>query len=170
MAGTSDPADEKRLTRNWTELVQEIRATQTGVQILTAFLLTLPFTDRFAELDDLQRASYLVLMTSSVITTGVVLAPVAFHRLLFRQRRRAWLVEAANQCARAGLVLLAFTMTGVVFLVFDLVVGRVAALVAIVTSLVFYVVVWGVAPLILSRRIEGRGDRRLTTRDDESSL
>ena len=66
-------------------------------------------------------------MTGSVATTGIVLAPVAFHRILFRRRRRAWLVEAAHKCARAGLILLAFTMSGVMFLVFDLVVGRVAA-------------------------------------------
>jgi len=168
MAATPDVPDENRLNRNWTELVQEIRATQTGVQILTAFLLTLPFTDRFADLDDVQRASYLVLMTSSVVTTGVVLAPVAFHRILFRQRRRAWLVAAANQCARAGLVLLAFTMTGVVFLVFDLVVGRVTSLVAVAGAFVFFLAVWGVAPLILSRRSQAGG--REESPDDESSL
>ncbi len=152
MSDTADLPDETRLTRNWTELIQEIRATQTGVQILTAFLLTLPFMDRFGELDELQRATYLVLMSSSVVTSGVVLAPVAFHRILFRQRRRAWLVEAANQCARIGLVLLAFTMAGVVFLVFDLVLGRAAAVAAVLTACAFFVVVWGVAPLMLSRR------------------
>ena len=151
MADTPHPPDEQRLTRNWTELVQEIRATQTGVQILTAFLLALPFTDRFAELDDVQRAGYLVVMTSSVATTGIVLAPVAFHRILFRRKRRAWLVEAANKCARAGLILLAFTMVGVMFLVFDLVAGRTAGVVALITAFAFFVVVWAVAPLVLSK-------------------
>ncbi|MET0766262.1 MAG: DUF6328 family protein [Aeromicrobium sp.] len=169
MADPLDPPDEQRLNRNWTELVQEIRATQTGVQILTAFLLALPFTDRFAELDDVQQASYLVVMACSVATTGVVLAPVAFHRILFRRRRRPWLVEAANQCARAGLILLAFTMAGVMFLVFDLVVGRVAALAAVLAALVFFVVVWGVAPLVLSGRSEGHGGRGLGGGDDEST-
>lgn len=168
MADSLDHPAEKRLTRNWTELVQEIRATQTGVQILTAFLLALPFTDRFGELDDVQQASYLVVMTSSVATTGVVLAPIAFHRLLFRRRRRAWLVEAAHKCARAGLILLAVTMSGVMFLVFDLVVGRVAALVAVICALVFFVVGWVVAPLVLSGRSEDRGGGALGARDDES--
>ena len=170
MADLLDHPDEKRLTRNWTELVQEIRATQTGVQILTAFLLALPFTDRFAELDDVQRASYMVVMTGSVATTGIVLAPVAFHRILFRRRRRAWLVEAANKCARAGLILLAFTMSGVMFLVFDLVVGRVAAVVAVLCALAFFVVVWGLAPLVLSRRHDVQGGPGLGTRGDEPDL
>ena len=167
MADLLDHPDEKRLTRNWTELVQEIRATQTGVQILTAFLLALPFTDRFAELDDVQRASYLLVMTSSVATTGIVLAPVAFHRILFRRRRRAWLVEAAHKCARAGLILLAITMAGVMFLVFDLVVGRVASIVAVSSALVFFVVVWVLAPLVLSGRSEERGGPGVSPGDDE---
>jgi ABC-type xylose transport system permease subunit len=147
---TSSP--EQRLNRNWTELIQEIRATQTGVQILTGFLLTVPFSDRFADLDDVQRTSFLLLITSSVLTTVLVLAPIAYHRILFRQQRRAWLVEAANQCARAGLLMLAVTMTGVLFLVFDIAASRVLAVVVAVIAAVFFALLWWIAPITIGRK------------------
>ena len=140
---------EQRLNRNWTELIQEIRATQTGVQILTGFLLTVPFSDRFADLDDVQRTSFLVLLTSSVMTTALVLAPIAYHRILFRKQRRAWLVEAGNQCARAGLVLLAVTLNGVLFLVFDLATSRVLAVAVAGIAAMSFALLWWVAPITI---------------------
>lgn len=145
------PVSDETLTRNWSELLQEIRVTQTGVQILTGFLLTVPFSERFGDLDDLQRTTYLCVLTGSVLTTALVVAPVAFHRILFRQRRRRWIVEAANQCARAGLVLMALTISGVLFLVFDLVVGDVAAFLAFGLSLALFAALWGAAPALSDR-------------------
>jgi hypothetical protein len=151
MADTAS-SPEQRLNRNWTELIQEIRATQTGVQILTGFLLTVPFSDKFDDLDDLQKTSFLLLLTSSVMTTALVLAPIAYHRILFRQQRRAWLVEAANQCARAGLAMLAVTLNGVLFLVFDLAVGRILAVFVAVIAAVAFALLWWVAPIAIGRR------------------
>jgi hypothetical protein len=139
--------DDKTLTRNWNELLQELRVAQTGVQILTGFLLTVPFSNRFHDLDRVQVATYLSVLCGAVLTTGFVIAPVAFHRVLFRQRMRDWLVEAANQCARAGLVLLAFTSSGVLFLVFDVVSGRTQAMVAFITALAFFALLWAVIPI-----------------------
>jgi hypothetical protein len=75
-----------------------------------------------------------------------VIAPVAFHRILFRQREKDWLVTAANQCARVGLVLLALTSSGVLFLVFDVVLGVVPAMIVLAAALAFFVVLWGVVP------------------------
>ena len=138
--------EEKRLTRNWNELLQELRVAQTGVQILTGFLLTVPFSQRFAQLTDLQVTTYLIVLCGAVLTTGFVIAPVAFHRILFRQRMRAWLVHAANQSARGGLVLLAATVSGLLFLIFDVVHGLTPALVALGAALVFFVTLWGVIP------------------------
>jgi len=147
---------EEQLTRNWDELLQELRVTQTGVQILTAFLLTVPFTDRFSELDGLQRSTYLMVLSGSVLTTALVVAPVAFHRVLFRRRMRRWLVEAANQCARAGLAMLALTSSGSLFLVFDVVTDRALAIVAAAIAPLLFVSLWVVAPLAADRRT-GRG-------------
>ncbi len=152
-----DRDERTTLDRNWDELLQELRVTQTGVQILTGFLLTVPFTERFEDLDRLQVATYLTVVSGGVLTTGLVLAPVAFHRILFRHRQRRWLVEAANRCARAGLVLLALTCSGVLFLVFDVVLGNTAGLIALVMTLAFFVSCWAVVPLVGERSSPGAG-------------
>jgi hypothetical protein len=82
-----------------------------------------------------------------VLTTGFVIAPVAYHRILFRRREKEWLVAAANRTARIGLLLLAFTSSGVLFLVFDVVVGTLAAVGAFGAALTFFVLLWGLVPL-----------------------
>lgn len=140
-----------RLTRNLNELLQELRVMQTGVQILTGFLLTLPFTSRFPELTEVQKYVYLGVLSGSVVTTGLIVAPVAFHRALFRQGERPWIVESANRAARYGLSTLAATMAGVVWLVFDVVVGAPASHVAGAVSITMFALLWGVLPLV-SRR------------------
>ena len=100
------------------------------MQVLTGFLLAVPFTDRFDQLDHVQRTAYLIVLSGAVSATMAVLAPIAYHRILFRRDRRPWLVESANRIARVGLVLAALTMCGVVFLAFDLTAGRAAGIVA----------------------------------------
>src|SRR6478736_6406466 len=138
----------KRLTRNLAELLQELRVTQTGVQILTGFMLTLPFSTRFAQLTDTQKHVYLALLVGSVIATGLIVAPVAFHRMLFQRGQRAWIVKNANRAARAGLLSLALTTSGVVWLVFDLVTDPFTAGVAGSLSLLFFGTLWAAVPLI----------------------
>lgn len=147
----SEEPDEETLTRNWDELLQEIRVTQTGVQILTGFLLTVPFSNGFPKLDSGQKAAYLVVLAGAILTTGLVIAPVAFHRVLFRHRRRALLVDVGNWCSRAGLVTLALTVSGVLFLVFDVVVDLAAGLVSLTAGAVFFALLWGVAPKVIDR-------------------
>ena len=146
-AESSDGIPEQTINRNWTELVQELRSTQTGVQVLTGFLLAVPFSDRFHSLDRVQRTAYLLVLCGAVAATAAVMSPIAYHRILFRRGRRPWLVETANQIARAGLVLVALTTCGVVFLTFDLAVGRTAGMVASVVAFVGYLVLWIVVPL-----------------------
>src|SRR6478672_8055678 len=138
----------KRLTRNLHELLQELRVTQTGVQILTGFLLTLPFSTRFATLTSTQRHVYLAILAGSVIATGLIVAPVAFHRMLFQRGQRPWIVKNANRAARAGLISLALTTSGVVWLVFDLVTDPFTAGVAGSMSLLFFVTLWAAVPLV----------------------
>jgi hypothetical protein len=151
---TSEPDPEQpagipegTINRNWTELVQELRSTQTGVQVLTGFLLAVPFTDRFNTLDHVERTAYLVVLASAVGASMAVLAPIAYHRILFRRGHRPWLVQTANRIARAGLVLAALTMCGVVFLAFDLTLSRTAGIVASLAAFLGYVVLWVVVPL-----------------------
>jgi hypothetical protein len=146
-AGEPAPPAEPTINRNWTELVQELRATQIGVQVLIGFLLALPYTDKFATLDHVEKAAYLVVLSIAVAATAAVLAPIAYHRILFRRGLRPWLVETANKIARIGLVLAALSMCGVVFLSFDLAAGTAAGVVASVVALVGYATLWLVVPL-----------------------
>lgn len=140
----------KTLNRNWDELMQELRAAQTGVQILTGFLLTVPFSSRFDALTPGQRWLYMAVLAGAVTATCLILAPVAFHRLLFRQRRRLLLVETANRFALAGLGALILTVCGMVFLVADVVVGD-WAWVAAGLAMVLFLTLWVVAPYGLAR-------------------
>src|ERR1700753_3199988 len=78
----------ERLDRNWADLLQELRVVQTGVQLLTGFLLTLPFQARFAGLGEFQQDVYLVTVGSAVAATGFLIAPVTIHRVLFRRHAR----------------------------------------------------------------------------------
>jgi len=152
MTGSSDESHDERITRNWNEMLQEFRVTQTGVQILTGFLLTLPFQQRFPELDSVQQTAYLMVLAGSVLAVSLIVAPVSYHRLLFRQGAREWLVEAGDRAARAGLVALAFTIAGVLWLVFDVVVGRVASSIAGPVALAFFAVLWWAVPTVANKR------------------
>jgi uncharacterized protein DUF6328 len=151
---SSEPDEDKaeRLTRNLNELLQELRVMQTGVQILTGFLLTVPFSNRFSELNSSEKYVYLAVLCGSVIATGLIVAPVAFHRTLFRQGEREWIVEAANRAARHGLIALALTMAGVVWLVFDLVIGAPSSHIAAAITIGIFALLWGVLPVMQRRR------------------
>jgi L-cystine uptake protein TcyP (sodium:dicarboxylate symporter family) len=141
----------ERLDRNWNEILQELRVTQTGVQILTGFLLTVPFQQRFEELTGTQREIYLVLVVLAAITTGLMVAPVSLHRMLFRRRAKASLVAVADRLMRVGLVCLALVVCGVVMLVFDVVTTRTTALVAALGLLALLVAGWFALPRVLLR-------------------
>ncbi len=148
----TDPEDEEtprqKTTRKWNEMLQELRVAQTGVQVLTGFLLTLPFSERFGELDQTDKIAYLVTVCSSILAAGLLIAPVAYHRVLFGKSEKAWLIEAANRSARAGLTLLAVTMTGVVFLVFSLVVSHLAGVISGGITLALLAGLWLVVPMV----------------------
>lgn len=143
-----DESPEERTTRRWNEMLQELRVAQTGVQVLTGFLLTVPFTQRFTDLDSVQRTAYLVVVSSSILAAGLLIAPVAFHRVLFGRHEKAWLVEAANVSARAGLTALGVTMSGVIFLVFDVVLGRTASVTATSITVAVLTALWLVLPVV----------------------
>jgi hypothetical protein len=127
---------------------------QTGVQLLTGFLLTLPFQQRFDVLSEHMRVVYLTTVACSVGATVLLIAPVAMHRLLFRQHRLRVLVSAAHRCAYAGLGLLGAALTGMTIIVFDAVSGRNAGFVAGACALALFAVFWLVLPLLLRTRRE----------------
>jgi hypothetical protein len=120
----------ERMDRNWNELLQELRVAQTGVQILTAFLLTLPFQPAFKELSDSRTYVYVGVLLAAMTSMLMLLTPVALHRAVFRRGLKPWLVQTANVITRAGLVLLVAANVGAVWLVMDAVVGIAGASIA----------------------------------------
>ncbi|MGE2714761.1 DUF6328 family protein [Mycolicibacterium litorale] len=117
----------ERLDRNWASLLQELRVAQTGVQVLTGFLLILPFQERFTELDAGARLVYLLTVAASIGSTVLLVAPVGMHRMLFRRHRLDVLVASSHRFAIAGLLLLGLALTGVAAIIFDAVLGATAA-------------------------------------------
>ncbi|MFE7722916.1 DUF6328 family protein [Nocardia rhizosphaerihabitans] len=142
----------QRLDRNWADLLQELRVVQTGVQLLTGFLLTLPFQARFPMLDTSMRVVYLVTVAASVAATVLLVAPVATHRLLFRRHQLADLVAAAHRYAFFGIILLGVALTGVTVLIFDTVAGLGAAIAAGICFVVLFIGVWLLGPLLQRER------------------
>ncbi|MCZ0732139.1 DUF6328 family protein [Mycolicibacterium iranicum] len=137
-----DETEIQRLDRNWASLLQELRVVQTGVQLLTGFLLTLPFQQRFEILGDHMQGVYLATVCAAVASTALLIAPVAMHRFLFRRHRLDVLVRAAHRCAYAGLLLLAIAVIGMTVIIFDAVAGFYPALIAGGCALVVFVTFW----------------------------
>jgi hypothetical protein len=147
-----DETETERLDRNWSDLLQELRVVQTGVQLLTGFLLTLPFQQRFTQLDSGSRNVYLATITSAVAATAALIAPVSTHRLLFRRHARASMVMVGHRCAMVGLAMLGIAVCGVIDVILTLVVSDTAGTLAAAITAVVYLVVWLVVPLVLRER------------------
>jgi hypothetical protein len=141
----------QRLDRNWATLLQELRVTQTGVQLLTGFLLTLPFQQQFAHLGRTEHIVYSATVGCSIGSTVLLVAPVGMHRLLFRRHRLQTVVATAHRCAVAGLMLLGVALCGVAVVTFNAVFGVAAGWVAGSCTAVAILAFWIGLPL-LSRR------------------
>lgn len=160
----SEPSDGRhesaaeRLDRHWSELLQELRVVQTGVQILTGFLLTVPFQQRFGDLSDAERALYACAVAAAMVATALIVAPVSMHRLMFRRRVRDDLVTASAVLAMIGLSALALAMTLVAALVFQVALGRPAGWIAAAVSLVGFAGLWWMLPLQIRSRARRQTD------------
>ena len=151
-----DETPTERADRNWDELLQELRVTQTGIQILSGFLLTLPFQQRFTALNPPLRTLFLVAVAMATLSTALVVAPVAAHRLLFRKRQKIPLVDTSDRLAKVGLACVGLTVVVVLALVFGFVLGDAAAFVAGAAALVVFTLLWLVLPLVVLNQVEHR--------------
>lgn len=152
--GRRDETEQERADRNWNDLLQELRVSQTGVQLLAGFLATIPFQSRFDELDAFQRAWYVGLLCLAFTTVGVTLAPVAIHRHLFQEGAKDKLVQAGHRLTATALVLIGLLLGGILFLVVDMVYDRLAAAAGGVAA----VVVLAMLLVVLPSRIERDSD------------
>ena len=155
-ARRDDEAENERLDRELMELVNELRVALTGVQILFAFLLTVPFTQRFARVTEFQRHLFFVTLLAAAASVLLLIAPTARHRLLFRQHDKERIVVSSNRYAIAGLVTLAAAMTGAVMLITDLLFHK--TMVTWVTAILatLFVLLWFIIPA-LRRFAQGDG-------------
>ena len=158
--GRPGETPEQRDDRNLVDLLQELRVGTLGVQVLFGFLLGLPFTVRFSRLEGWQRWLYLAIVLLSSISIVLLVAPVAYHRLLFRRHQLGSLLRAANTMAIAGLVTVGLAVTGAVLLVASYVQpGVPAAVLAIVVGGLF-AGLWFVLPLTRRAKARHPGSRK----------
>lgn len=136
----------ERADRNWNEILQELRVTQTGTQIITGFLLAVAFQPRFTELDAYQLTMYLILVSFAGLATILGLAPVSLHRAYFGRGQKSRIVRVGGRLLVADLVVVAALATGVTSLIFDFTVSRIAGFVALGIGAVVVLLLWGVVP------------------------
>ena len=125
--GRRDETKAEKLDRNWNDMLQELRVVQTGVQLLSGFLLTLPFTERFGDLDAWQERLYLALVLTAGLAIGVTLTPIMVHRRVFGQQVKERVVGAGHMFLQVVMGLLALIIVGISTLIFSVVIGWEAA-------------------------------------------
>jgi len=144
---TERPADrteeeQDRLNRQMTELLNELRVAMPGVQVLFGFLLTVPFQQRFQQVDDFQETVYLVTLVAAATATAFLIAPSAYHRVMFEQHEKPTVIRLGTVQFLVGLVALAIAMNGAVLLVTDVVFGGDTVPVVVVCLAALYFTLW----------------------------
>jgi amino acid permease len=139
--------EKQRWDRNFADLLQELRVAQTGVQILFAFLLTLPFSSGFPKTTAFQKDVYIAALLSAAFATAMIISPVAFHRALFRQGRKPELVQYAHRMATGGLAFMLIAMVASVLLITDYMLSIWAAVVLTAVTAAFFVTFWAAIPV-----------------------
>ena len=142
-----EETEEERLDRNLAELLQEVRVAQTGVQVLFAFLLVLPFTNRFGAVTDYEKGVYIATLALAAASTLLLIAPTAHHRVLFRLQDKRHIVFIANYLALAGTAALALTMSGSMLLITSFLFGTAAGVTAGAVTGLAFMALWYAVPL-----------------------
>ena len=136
--GRNDEDQSERIDRELIELLNELRVALPGVQVLFAFLLTVPFSQGFENTTSFQRDLFFGVLVATAISAALLIAPSAWHRIRFRQRDKEMILSGSNRMAIAGLGLLALAMVGAVMLIADYVFSETLTIVSgVVATLVF---------------------------------
>ncbi|MCU1674222.1 MAG: hypothetical protein JWN77_2335 [Frankiales bacterium] len=145
---TREESPAERADRNFDDILQELRVTQTGVQVLFSVLLTVPFSQRFAKVTPFQKDVFYAALLLAAATAVMLVAPVATHRLLFRSGEKPWVVKVSSGYAIVGTVLLMLTVTAVLLFVSDVLFSSALATTVAVLFGVGTAVLWFVPPLV----------------------
>jgi hypothetical protein len=151
-----DETPAERADRNFDDILQELRVTQTGVQVLFSLLLTVPFSQRFEKVTGFQKDVYFVALLLAAATVVFLVAPVSVHRMLFQTGEKPWVVKVSSRLAMAGLVLLCLTLTTVLLFVTDVLFDNTYAVVTATVFAAATVTLWFVPPLF---RLAGASSR-----------
>lgn len=141
----------RRFDRHWNELLQELRLAQTGTQILFAFLLAIAFTTPFRDDGDFTHAVYAVTLILTAMATGLLIAPVSFHRMVFQQRLRDRMIPLTSKMATGGLFCLMLAVCGGLLLALDVILARGLAIAICAVALLWFAVFWYIIPGAIRR-------------------
>jgi hypothetical protein len=142
-----DETEEERLDRNLAEMLQELRIALPGVQVLFAFLLTVPFQGNFSEATDFQRNAYFVTLILTTLSSSLLIAPTAYHRLTFRLQMKDRLVKLGNRMTIGGLGALGLAMTSAIVLVTDFLYSTTMSVIAGVFAFGLFLLLWLAIPV-----------------------
>jgi hypothetical protein len=146
-----DETPAERVDRNFNELLGELRIALPGVQVLFAFLLTVPFAQGFPRLTGFERGIYFAVLLLTALSCALLIAPTAYHRLQFRQGRKEEILFFANRAAVLGLGALALAMTGAILLITDFLFGASAAIPIGAATALLFGSLWYLLPLSRGR-------------------
>jgi cation transport ATPase len=143
-AEEADRSDEEqqRLNRQMTELLNELRVAMPGVQVLFAFLLAVPFQQRFQTVNAFQRDVYLFTLLAAATATAFLVAPSAYHRIAFQEHEKQRIIQMGTRQFVCGIVALAVAMTGAVLLVTDVLFQAATTIVVVVCVASLFVWLW----------------------------
>jgi len=141
-------SEQARLDRQLDQLLTELRVAMPGVQVLFAFLLAVPFQQRFAMVTDFQQDVYFVTLLAAAAASALFIAPTAFHRLVFKSRDKPYLIAVSSKLAVAGLVCLAIAMNGAVLLVTDVLFDGPVVVVTVAITAALYTGLWFVLGIV----------------------
>jgi amino acid transporter len=146
-------SEQERVDRNLQELLGELRVALPGVQVLFAFLLVVPFNQRFVKVTDFQEKVYFVTLLCAAAASAFLIAPSVHHRIEFRRQDKEHIVLVANRLAVIGLTFLAVAMTGAILLVTDVLFGALTSALATIAVGTMFAALWYAIPLrrLLSR-------------------
>ena len=147
---TRDESVDEKLDRQWDDLIQELRVVQTGVQLLSGFLLTLPFTQTFPTIDTAQRYLYLALVLTAGLAVGITLTPIAVHRRLFGKHLKERLVTTGHIMTQCVIGAIAVLITGISTLIFSVVISWTAGLIVMACVAVVLVSLLVVTPILIA--------------------
>src|SRR5690242_3680733 len=149
-------SEEERADRNLSDLLQELRVALPGVQVLFAFLLTVPFTNRFDQLSSFEQKLYYGVLIAVALATVLLVAPTIGHRILFRRQQKEYLVTIANRLALVGMALLAIAMTGAIALISHFLFGGTTAIVSTIFMSLAFIGFWFTGPIVRRTKLPPR--------------